>query len=300
MRILRWFLTAVVALIVLVTVASVVFNAVTSDADVPVTALWHGPFVRTDGFLTAYRRWGTHGTPIVLVGGFFEPSFVWDRVGPLLGRTHRVYALDLDGFGYTERRGPWTLQEWGDQLTAFERALRLRQPIVVGHSLGAAVAVEAARRGLASRIVLLDGDALRSGGPPGWVRSVVLHTPFFTTAYRLATRWSWPVHRALSNAYGSHPQTIPVSRWTKQLRAQGARDAVRGLLSHGIAGVTRAELRATRAQATVIWGAEDEVDSREAGLGTAHDLHARFIVIPGAPHLSMLVAPRAVAAAIAR
>ena len=117
--------------------------------------------------LTAYRSWGRRGSPIVLVGGFLEPSFVWEDVGPLLARAgHRVYALDLDGFGYSERRGPWTLGEWADQVQGFMRALGISRPVVVGHSLGAAVAVEVARRGVASRAVLVDGDALDSGGPP--------------------------------------------------------------------------------------------------------------------------------------
>jgi alpha-beta hydrolase superfamily lysophospholipase len=105
--ILRWLLTLIVGIVVLVFLASVVFNSVTSDANEPVQELWHGKLVRTHGFLTAYRSWGTHGTLVVLVGGFLEPSFVWERVGPLLAQKHRVYAFDLDGFGYTERHGPW-------------------------------------------------------------------------------------------------------------------------------------------------------------------------------------------------
>jgi hypothetical protein len=96
-RILRWLVRVVLGVIVLATLASLVFDLVTSDPNVPVTKLWHGKFVRADGVLTAYRSWGTHGTPIVLLGGFIEPSFVWNTVGPLLASGHRVYALDLDG-----------------------------------------------------------------------------------------------------------------------------------------------------------------------------------------------------------
>ena len=110
MRILRrivvGLVSAIAGVIVLVTLASFAYIAVTSDANVPVTNLWHGKFVTADGLLTAYRTWGTHGPPIILVGGFLEPSFVWSGVGPRLAASgHRVYALDLDGFGYSERRG---------------------------------------------------------------------------------------------------------------------------------------------------------------------------------------------------
>ena len=284
-------------MIVFVTLASVVFNAVTSDPNVPVQKLWHGKFL--DG--TAYRSWGTHGTPVVLLGGFFEPSFVWQRVGPLLGRTHRVYAIDLDGFGYTQRRGPWTLGKWVDQLRRFERALHLRHTVVVGHSLGAAVAVVGAQRGLASRVVLLDGDALKIGGPPHFVRWALLHSPFFTSALRLAPHAGWLVKRIVANAYGGQPHPdVPVSWWTRPLRAQGSRSALQGMLTHGVAGLDRATLQSAHITATVVFGAEDNVDPPSAGRRSARDLHASFVLIQHAGHLSMLQNPRAVAAAILR
>ena len=59
--------------------------------------------VRVDATTVAYRRWGDTGSPIVLLGGFAEPSWVWHEVGPLLGRNHRVVAIDLPPFGYTQR-----------------------------------------------------------------------------------------------------------------------------------------------------------------------------------------------------
>ena len=66
-----------------------------------------GPYVRVDGREIAYRHWGTHGSPVVLIGGFIEATDVWRLVAPLLAKTHRVYALDLPPFGYSERKGPY-------------------------------------------------------------------------------------------------------------------------------------------------------------------------------------------------
>jgi pimeloyl-ACP methyl ester carboxylesterase len=298
-RIIRWILIAILGLVLVLTGASLIYNAATSDASVTVSELWHGKTV--DG--TAYRRWGTSGTPIVLLGGFLEPTFVWADVAPLLAQGHRIYALDLDGFGYTERRGPWTLQRWGDQVQAFCKALGLTKPIVVGHSLGAAVAVELARRGLASRIVLVDGDALRGGGPPKWLMTALVKSPYFTTIYRFLVRSPWAVKRIVANAYGPKHPTIDdaeIRRWTDPLRAKGARSALQGMAENGIAGVTRQDLRKLNVPALVVWGASDNVDPVASGRQTARDLGAPFVVVHGAGHLSMLAAPRAVATAIAR
>ena len=298
-RILRWLLTILLVVVLLVTGASVAYNLATSDPNVPVTKLWRGKFV--DG--TAYREWGSHGRPIVLVGGFLEPSFVWDRVGPILALRFHVYALDLDGFGYTVRRGPWTLQGWGDQVQRFIQALHLHKPIVVGHSLGAAIAVEEARRGVASEAVLVDGDALSSGGPPHFVRDALAHSPFLTTAYRVLPRVDWVVKKLLKNAYGPvHPKldTAELQRWTDPLRAQDGRKALQGIAENGIPGFTSSQLHALRVRALVVWGADDNVDSESAGRKSALNLNAPFVEVPNAGHLSMLEDPARVAAAIAR
>ena len=298
MRIIRWILLVLLGLAVVLTLASLIYNAATPDANIPVRELWHGKTI--DG--TAYRQWGTTGTPVVLIGGFIEPTFVWEQVAPLLARGHRVYALDLDGFGYTERRGPWTLTHWGDQVQSFCKALGLKKPIVVGHSLGAAVAVELARRRVAARIVLVDGDALRGGGPPTWVTTPLVSSPFFTTVYRFLIRSPWAVKRILANAYGpKHPalDTAEIERWTDPFRAKDARQALQGMAKNGIAGFTRQGLRALNVPALVVWGASDNVDPVASGRQSARDLHAPFVLVEGAGHLSLLAAARAVASAIA-
>src|SRR2546423_12314445 len=163
-------------LFVVLTVVSLAYNAVTAHQVKPATALYAGPFVHLDGRDVAYRRWGSRGTPIIWLGGFIVPSSVWDGVGKLLGRDHRVFALDLPPFGYTERKGPYTLRGWIEIVRGFEAHFGLHRPILVGHSLGAAVVVGAAlwHRTDPKGIVLLDGDAISAGGgPPGGGNSLV-------------------------------------------------------------------------------------------------------------------------------
>jgi pimeloyl-ACP methyl ester carboxylesterase len=292
----------VAGLVAVLLIASYAFNIATDGEGKRVQALWQGRFVTAGGVLTAYREWGSRGTPIVLVGGFLEPSFVWADVGPRLARAgHRVYALDLDGFGYTERRGPFTLEEWEDQTAAFMRMLRLSDPVVVGHSLGAAVAVGLAQRGLASRIVLVDGDARPDNELPDAVSDLLVRSPFLTSALRLATRWDWPAEQILDRAYApAHPSIDHqvVEDWTRQLQADGADRALSAMLAHGTQGFTPAELRRLHVPATVVWGADDAVDSLAAGRQTASDLHARLVVVAGAGHLTPLSNPAAVARAI--
>jgi len=301
----RWLIRigiALAALILAATLASVAYNLVSTPRTRPATALYPGPFVRLDGSLHAYRRWGTHGSPIVLVGGFAEPSWVWQRVAPLLASDHVVYAVDLPPFGYSERRGPYTLAAWADQVQAFQQALRLERPLLVGHSLGAAVVAEVARRDPSSvrGIVLVDGDALKGGGGPGWIRRVLVD-PYFTSLYRIVVGSDWIVRRILRVAYG--PERPPlthalIARWVRPFSVSGTEGALRSMAGHGVAGLAFSELQTIHVPARVVFGSKDNAVPVSSGRRVAAALHAPLVVIPGAGHLGLLTAPAAVAAGI--
>ena len=293
---------ALVVLLAAVTVVATVYDGVTSGG-VSRHALYAGPYVEVGGRELAYRTWGTHGTPIVLIGGFIVPSDAWRRVGALLGRTHRVYAVDLPPFGYSERKGPYVVATWVDEVEGFERALHIRRPTLVGHSLGAAVVVgEALRRPRALRgIVLLDGDALRAGGAPSWVASLVVD-PYFTAVYRFVTGSDWIFRKGLKGAYGPAAPRLTrsdIAGWQRPFRVAGTAAAFKQMLPHGIQGWTLADLRRVHGVRTIVaWGAHDTTDDVAAGRTTAKALRAPFVLLPRAGHLSMLVDPAGVARAV--
>jgi pimeloyl-ACP methyl ester carboxylesterase len=56
-------------------------------------------FVEVNGTHLHYVSAGTGGPPILLVHGFPESWWAFHKVIPLLAKTHRVFAVDLRGFG---------------------------------------------------------------------------------------------------------------------------------------------------------------------------------------------------------
>lgn len=304
-RWLRRIAIALAAFALALTGSSLLFNLATAGRDVAPRKLYPGPFARVDGTELAYRAWGSHGSPVLLLGGFLEPSWVWHEVGPRLARRHRVYALDLPPFGYSDRRGPFTLAHWAELVQGFELRLRLHRPVVVGHSLGAAVAVSVVERAPADAagIVLLDGDALPGGGGAAWL-SHLLVPPWYTSLYRIATDWDWLFRRGLHAAWGSGspPPFTPafVEEWERPFRVRGTAAAFASMLRYGIQGVSVSTLARIRVRSLVAWGRDDTVDSPAAGRRTASLLHAPFVAISGAGHLSMLARPSLVTDAIER
>jgi pimeloyl-ACP methyl ester carboxylesterase len=289
-----------VVVVVAITLAAFAFDLATSGSEQPAGSLYPGPFLRVDGTLLAYRRWGHAGSPLVLLGGAAEPSWVWHEVGPLLARAgHRVYALDLPPFGYSQRRGPYTLPHWLELLRGFEQHLHIVRPVLVGHSLGAGVAAAAGLthphevRG----VVLLDGDALAFGGRHRWLADLLVY-PYYTALYRIITGSDWIIRRVLRNAWGPNPPRADhatLAQFERPFRVQGTESAIKQLLANGIPGLTLTQLAHLRVPRAVLWGANDNVDSLASGHTTASTLHTRLQTIPRAGHLSMLAQPRATA-----
>ncbi len=93
------------------------------------------------------ERFGQHGSPIVLIHGFCSSTYVFRLLAPRLAQNHRVYALDLNGFGYTERphdRAAYDLDGQANLVRETLDRLNLGQVDLVGHSFGAVVALRVA------------------------------------------------------------------------------------------------------------------------------------------------------------
>jgi pimeloyl-ACP methyl ester carboxylesterase len=302
----RWtrrLVATALALSLIGTLLSFVYNAATAGRARAPAGL---RFVAAAGIRTRYVNWGAAGPPIVLVHGNFESADTWDRLASVLAARHRVYALDVVGWGYTERRGPYDAEHDATQLLGLLDALRLDRAVLVGHSTGAAVVAAAALRspGRVAGLVFLDGDGLNTGAGSGgdWLKSVLID-PYATTVLRLAVRSDWLIRRIYDSQCGPICPRLDragVDRWRRPLQIAGAEHAlwsnptVLGLPADVLAGL----LRFTTPKA-VIFGADDDVFARSSPYDTAKLIGAPDpTVIPGARHLSLISHPRQVAAAI--
>ncbi|MFC3572064.1 alpha/beta fold hydrolase [Streptomyces yaanensis] len=89
----------------------------------------------------AYRDEGA-GPPLVLLHGGFLDHHMWDDQTPVFARTHRVIALDARGHGASSNATrPF---RHTDDLAAILRHLRLGPAVLVGLSMGGAIAVDTA------------------------------------------------------------------------------------------------------------------------------------------------------------
>ncbi|NJN72923.1 MAG: alpha/beta fold hydrolase [Limnothrix sp. RL_2_0] len=104
---------------------------------------------RWRGFPINYRRWGEQGTPILLIHGFGASVGHWRKNLPILGASHRCYAIDLLGFGQSAKPTPkleadYTFETWSAQVQAFCEEVIGEPAFLIGNSIGCIVAMQTA------------------------------------------------------------------------------------------------------------------------------------------------------------
>jgi len=99
------------------------------------------------------------GEPVVLIHGIGHRRQAWDPIVDLLAERYEVIRLDLAGFGQSPAYAagtPYTMENACADLAAnFAEWGLERPPHVVGNSLGGAISLELAARGLVSSATVL-------------------------------------------------------------------------------------------------------------------------------------------------
>ena len=99
-----------------------------------------------DGIRIEYEVRGSGSPAVVLVHGWSCDRSVWRHVVPMLAADHQVVTLDLPGHGSSGHdRASWTIQAFGSDVASVVQAAVEGQVVLVGHSMGGDVILDAAR-----------------------------------------------------------------------------------------------------------------------------------------------------------
>jgi pimeloyl-ACP methyl ester carboxylesterase len=217
------------------------------------------------------------GPVFVLVHGIGVSSRYFRPLAIELAKRGSVFLIDLPGYGSApDPRTEVDLCGHADALASFVRSLAVPEVVIVGHSMGAQVAVSLAQRhpGLASRLVLI-GPTIEPGR---------------RTAAQAIGRLLVDVTR--------EPVTVNTIVFTDYVFRAGAPYTIRQLplvlddrLENRIAGLGMPAL--------VVRGTRDPIVSSAWARLLAERAQGEVVEVPG-PHVVMYTAPERVAAAILR
>jgi pimeloyl-ACP methyl ester carboxylesterase len=112
---------------------------------------------------------GQGGRPIVFVHGFGCAHSDWDRQVAHFSNTHRTIAVDLRGHGASPGDADaCSIERYGADVAEVMHALDLSGAVVVGHSLGCRVVIEAALQAPSrtAGVILVDGSQFAAAMQP--------------------------------------------------------------------------------------------------------------------------------------
>lgn len=249
---------------------------------------------------TAYALAGTGDNPILLIHGFDSSQLEFRRLWPLLAQSHPTWAVDLLGFGFSDRTqcpqlSPAAIKQ---HLYAFWQQHIQRPMVLVGASMGGAAAIDFALTypDAVTSLVLIDSAGFAAGPAMG-----SLMVPPLDSLATGFLRSAW-VRRSISkSAYFDKSFVTPDAERCAALHLDcpGWGDALIAFTKSGgynflddkIANITQPTL--------VIWGKQDRIlGTRDAQRFQQALPHSQLVWIDACGHVPHLEKPQDTAESI--
>lgn len=240
------------------------------------------------------------GVPVLFLHGFGSALTQWYANLQPLSAHHAIYAIDMLGFGASEKAAAeFTTQLWVEQVREFCQTF-IGQPVVlVGHSLGALVAlsVAATHPDWVQGLVLLTLPASRQEVLPRPLQPLVqsienafANPVLINLILRIARRPGF-IRSALKQVYVNRQYVTDdlVASFVQPAHDRGAgrtlRKLVRSRTARDFSDDARILLQALNIPVLLLWGKEDRIIPIQWGrhLNDTHS-HLKLVEIPNAGH----------------
>ncbi len=106
-----------------------------------------GQHVRINGIRQHFLHFPGDGPSLVVVPGIVSPAILWRHVGEQIAPAYNCFVLDVRGRGLSEAGAhlDYSVDACALDVIAFAAAMQLNKATVVGHSMGARIAMDAVR-----------------------------------------------------------------------------------------------------------------------------------------------------------
>ncbi len=222
--------------------------------------------ILVDGGLIHYETFG-RGKSLVFVHGWLGSWRYWMPTMEDLAVKYRTYALDLWGFGDSDKRDRYSVEDYINLLESFLDELGIWRTALVGHALGGTVAVRFAAL-YPERVERLLAVSLPITGEAISIKALTLDS---------------------GSVFGRFFRKPPEYQSVIQEMEKTARDAV----ETSVQSVMRLDLRRDIARVNVpllvVYGGKDNViDPAQAQLLEDTDANVRPMALDSARHFPML------------
>lgn len=236
------------------------------------------------------------GKPVILIHGFAANLFSWRHLVSELAQTHKVYLIDLKGFGESPKPDDdaYSVYDQAQLILDFIQREKLSDITLVGHSYGGGVALVTALHLLEQRtaslhkMVLIDNIAYPQETP---FFMDMLATPFLGRLLANVLPVNFQVRNVLEKAYYNDSLITEkiVSAYASPLRSNGAIDALvstaRQVFPSDLDQLSK-RYSDIHIPTQIIWGQYDEIISPAIAEKLHHNIqHSSLNIIPDCGHI---------------
>lgn len=231
----------------------------------------------------------------ILVHGFASALDAWVTVVPALEKTHRVIALDLKGFGWTDRpEGDYSPEAQARLVLGLMKQRGVEKAALVAHSWGSSVALAAALEAPEkfTKIALYDAWVYEDQLPPffHWSRADGVGEMLFGLYYKQRA------DERIQLAF--YDKKFVTERLVEDIDQALDRPGTVAAALAAVRGQRYADVeskyRMIRKPVLLLWGREDLVTPLRYGERLSRDLpNARLVTYPRCGHFPMLEAMNA-------
>ena len=248
------------------------------------------------------------GSPIFLIPGLSSPRETWDGVVPELAKTHKVYLVQVNGFGVGDRPGanlqPGILDGVVADLDAYIVENNIKGAAIVGHSMGGLVGLMFAKAhpDHVSRLMIVDSLPFLG----------MLFGPTLTVAMvepqgkamrdQMAAAYGKPADPAPAEATANQLALKPESRVKVKAWVMAADPRVSGeAMYEDLTTDLRPDLAAIKTPITLVYPTSGEAPDKAGALyhgAYAAAPNVTYVGVADSAHFVMLDQPVAFAAAL--
>jgi pimeloyl-ACP methyl ester carboxylesterase len=265
------------------------------------------PFARlgpADAPVKLYTAERGEGPPVLLIHGFGTNTFTWRHISPDLARDHKVIAVDLKGFGRSDKPFDerYAASDQAELLTQLILERDLRNLTIVGHSYGGGVALllaleaDGRLKGRVAKLVLLDTIAYPQAIP---VFFKLLDRPVLS---QVGVRMAPPaaqVQLALRIAYFDNSKIGPdeIEAYAEPMKTAAGKHALihsaRQIMPPDVEEIA-ARYSTIELPTLILWCDHDRIVPVEIGLKLAREMpNASFRIVDECGHMPQEEQPEA-------
>ncbi len=114
-----------------------------------------------DGLKVNYIQYGT-GKDIILLHGWGQNIDMMKPLADPLSEKFRVTIIDFPGFGESEEpTTAWTISKYSELIETIVHKLKIKKPIIIGHSFGGRVAIYYSANHPIEKLILFGSPCIR-------------------------------------------------------------------------------------------------------------------------------------------